>query len=80
MHGNVPDLEPFYNSVQDTTTFLELIDSFEVQCMGLHIDKSRWARLLATYFRHSAVRIPLNSTIHGTEITDLQLLCKGSSH
>ena len=55
MHGNTPNLEPFYNSVQDKITFLELIDSFEVQCLGLHIDESRWARLLATYLRHSAL-------------------------
>ena len=55
MHGNTPNLEPFYNSVQDKITFLELIDSFEVQCVGLHIDESRWARLLATYLRHSAL-------------------------
>ena len=55
MHGRVPDLENYYNSFQDKITFTELIDSFELQSHGLGIPKSQWARLIATYFKESAL-------------------------
>ena len=55
MHGKVPDLAKYYNSFQDEITFTELIEEFEIQAYGLGIARTQWARLLATYLKHSAL-------------------------
>ena len=55
MHGKVPDLAKYYNSFQDEITFTELIEEFEIQANGLGIARTQWARLLATYLKHSAL-------------------------
>ena len=55
MHGKVPDLAKHYNSFQDEITITELIEEFEIQAYGLGIARTQWARLLATYLKHSAL-------------------------
>ena len=55
MEGKTHNEERMCGSDQGMIIFVEWRDAFEVLCLGLYIDVTRWARRLITNLRRSGL-------------------------